>query len=137
MTFMNRVGTSQNMYQGKTKRVLCVCSAGILRSPTSAHILSAEPFNFNTRAAGASEEFALIPLDKVLIGWADVIICMEDEHLLKVTKLMDEMTSDTAHIEVYNVHCPDLYSYRDPDLVRYLTDTFTQIFNKETHVHTE
>ncbi len=43
---------SQNPYQGKYKRVLCVCSAGVLRSATTAVVLSKEPFNFNTRSAG-------------------------------------------------------------------------------------
>jgi predicted protein tyrosine phosphatase len=32
---MNRLGNCKNYHQGKFKRVLCVCSAGLLRSPTT------------------------------------------------------------------------------------------------------
>ena len=47
MSKMNRLANTQNKYQGKYKKVLCVCSAGLLRSPTAALVLSQEPFNFN------------------------------------------------------------------------------------------
>lgn len=57
---------AQNPYQGQYKRVLCVCSGGILRSPTAAWVFSNEPYSFNTRAAG-TESFALIRLDPALI----------------------------------------------------------------------
>ena len=48
----NRLGNSRNIYQGKDKRVLCVCSAGLLRSPTAANVLHKE-FGYNTRACGS------------------------------------------------------------------------------------
>ena len=52
MSLMNRLGNSKNPYQGDFKKVLCVCSAGLLRSPTAAWVLSNAPFNFNTREIG-------------------------------------------------------------------------------------
>src|SRR5258708_32622248 len=80
MTLMNRLGNITNRFQGKYKKVLCVCSAGLLRSPTAAFVLSQEPYNFNTRAVGIEEEFALIPIDRVVVEWADEIVCMQDRH---------------------------------------------------------
>ncbi len=77
---MNRLANAKNEFQGTAKKVLCVCSAGLLRSPTAAVVLASEPFGFNTRACGLSQEFALIPIDEVLIHWADEIVCMEREH---------------------------------------------------------
>ena len=59
----NRLGNVNNGFQGKFRRALCVCSAGLLRSPTLAEILSQAPYNFNTRAVGITKEFALIPID--------------------------------------------------------------------------
>lgn len=50
---MNRIANASNKFQGSYKRVLCVCSAGLLRSPTAALVLSKDPYNFNTRACGA------------------------------------------------------------------------------------
>jgi len=78
MSFMNRLANAKNPFQSDRKKVLCVCSAGLLRSPTDAWILSNEPFGFNTRAAGASDEYALIKLDQVLVEWADEVVVMEE-----------------------------------------------------------
>ena len=56
-----------NPYQGKDKRVLFVCSAGLLRSATAARIYASK---YNTRAAG-SANYALVPVSDELIAWAD------------------------------------------------------------------
>jgi len=64
MSLRNRIHNSSNPYQGKFKRVLCVCSAGLLRSPTTAFVLSQEPYNYNTRAAGIVDDYALVPVDE-------------------------------------------------------------------------
>lgn len=69
----NQLGNTRNMYQTEAKRVLVVCSAGLLRSPTGANVLHRE-FGYNTRAAGSSEDFALIPVSEALIYWADEIV---------------------------------------------------------------
>jgi small subunit ribosomal protein S1 len=67
----NRLGNVNNGFQGKFRHVLCVCSAGLLRSPTLAEILSQPPYNFNTRAVGIAKEFALIPIDMLSVSRID------------------------------------------------------------------
>lgn len=109
MSEMNRKYNSSNPAQGKYKRVLAVCSAGLLRSPTLAWLLSNEPYNFNTRAAGLDVGHALIPVDDVLLEWADEIICM-DEYQQKVLK---ERTTKP----VINLRIGDNFEYRDKGLV--------------------
>jgi hypothetical protein len=52
-----RIGNASNKYQGKYKRVLAVCSGGLLRSPTIAHTLAAEPYNYNTRSVGIDPDY--------------------------------------------------------------------------------
>ena len=69
----NRLGNVSNGFQGKFRRVLCVCSAGLLRSPTLAEILSQPPYNFNTRAVGIAKEFALIPIDMAHAAWSTLV----------------------------------------------------------------
>ena len=120
MTTLNRLATSRNAYQGVAKRVLCVCSAGLLRSPTVAWVLSNEPFNFNTRAAGCVSSFALIPLDDVLINWADEIVCMEREH----ADAIPENHGKPIHI----LYLPDNYPFRHPELVRLATEKLLAIY---------
>lgn len=117
MGFMNRLGNAGNRFQTPTDRVLCLCSAGLLRSPTAANVLHQE-FGFNTRAAGVSDEYALIPVDEVLIRWADEIVCVEHEVF---AKLMDKYAGDPmlqGHIKdkVTVLNVPDQYEWNDQQL---------------------
>ena len=90
MGIMNRLANCHNRFQGPERRVLCVCSAGLLRSPTAAWVLSNPPFLFNTRAAGIDPEFALIPVDQVLLEWADTIVCMTEDQRIDLEQMMEE-----------------------------------------------
>lgn len=74
----NQLGNVGNRFQGKAKKVLAVCSAGLLRSPTLANVLNIK-YGFNTRAVGADKEFALIPITQALIWWADEIVFVNFE----------------------------------------------------------
>ncbi len=81
MTFTatrNQMANITNPYQGSTKKVLCVCSAGLLRSPTLANVLN-ESLGYNTRACGTAENFALIPITEALIHWADEIVFVDED----------------------------------------------------------
>lgn len=114
----NRIANADNRYQNKYKRVLCVCSAGLLRSPTAAVVLSQEPFNFNTRAVGISQEFGLIPIDPVHVYWSDEIVCMSPEHTEVVENIIEKIRLDLGvRPHVYTLDIPDIYSYRDPELM--------------------
>ena len=115
---MNRLANCSNRYQGRYKRVLCVCSAGLLRSPTAAWVLSNEPYNYNTRAAGLSKEFALIPIDEVLLTWADQIVCMNAEQAEKIRSML----VDETPIVVLGI--PDSFTYRDEKLVSLIRESY-------------
>ena len=108
----NRLGNSRNIYQGKDKRVLCVCSAGLLRSPTAANVLHKE-FGYNTRACGVSEEYALIIFDEVLISWADEIVFMDKEHHLMAS---NQYAQSMKNKPIFILGVPDKYKYMDPEL---------------------
>lgn len=127
MSEMNRMYNCKNPYQGKYKRVLCVCSAGLLRSPTTALVLANEPFNYNTRAAGLDTDHALIAVDDVLLEWADEIVCMtksqEGELKLKTDKL------------VVCLNIPDSFAYRDSRLVTLIKNNYSkEVTNAQTKV---
>ena len=106
-------GVHSNSYQGDYKRVLTVCSANMLRSPTMAHVLSAEPYNFNTRSAGTSD-FALIPVTNDLLMWADEIVCADSEHTTVINKMLQKLDIDKPLI---NLRIPDVYEYRNEGLI--------------------
>jgi len=119
---MNRLANTQNEYQGDFKKVLCVCSAGLLRSPTAALVLSQEPYNFNTRCAGTSREYALVLVDEFLLKWADEIVCMDGYQQNDVWKLMTDEQYET--IRVLNLGIDDDYRYRDPILMKLIAERY-------------
>jgi predicted protein tyrosine phosphatase len=122
---MNRLGNVTNRFQNrdKHKRVVCVCSAGLLRSPTAAVVLSQAPWYYNTRAAGLVPEFALVPLDQVLLEWADEIVVMTSEQELDVSCRLDNLHLETP---VVCLNIPDNFSYRDPELVRLIIESYNR-----------
>lgn len=115
---LNKLSNTKNPYQGSYKKVLCICSAGLLRSPTMAYVLSQEPFNFNTRAAGMDEEFALISVDDYIVNWAEEIVFAEQDHY-------DEFVERFGAPTVYKIlDIPDKYEYRNPELVKLIKDAY-------------
>lgn len=124
----NRLSNSKNHYQGSRKKVLCVCSAGLLRSPTLAWILSNEPFGYNTRAVGTSQEYALIPLDEVHLHWADAVVFV-DEGNYSVAKYDNEELINNMECHVLSI--PDKYPFRDEELVKIATEQLKKVFLTE------
>lgn len=122
----NQLSNVKNPYQGNYKKVLFVCSAGLLRSATAAHVFSGEPYNWNTRTAGVSVEYALNPVTEALLEWADKVYCMEPEHLEDLKHIFGDIVDDLLErrgndfIEVLNI--PDTFPYRDPQLVKLLQE---------------
>jgi len=113
-----------NVWQGDSKRVLCLCSANMLRSPTMQVVLSMPPYNYNTRSAG-TYEFALIPVTADLIGWADEIVCADTEHAEKIAKIIQAYNLEDK--PVVNLRIPDHYEYRNPELIGLIRKRYDEI----------
>jgi len=132
----NQMGVIFNSYQGSTKKVLTVCSAGCLRSPTAAHILSSDPFNFNTRCAGTSTEYAIVPVTEALIVWADVILVMDEQQQRHINDMQNVLATEASNMfnydykQVINLDIDDNYGYRDPQLVEIMTKKFAELFSE-------
>jgi predicted protein tyrosine phosphatase len=125
MTTFNRLHNMRNPNQGSNKKVLCVCSAGLLRSPTLAWILSNEPFNFNTRAVGTSSEYALIVLDEVQLQWADAVVFVDDDNYRVACYDHKELLDNMEH---HVLEIPDMYKFRHPKLVEAATAQLKEAF---------
>ena len=126
MTSFNRLHNTRNPNQGKAKKVLCVCSAGLLRSPTLAWVLSNEPFNFNTRAVGTSNDYALIVLDEVQLQWADAVVFVDDSNYITACYEHKELIDNMEH---YVLQIPDVYQFRHPKLVEIATEQLKEVFS--------
>jgi predicted protein tyrosine phosphatase len=127
----NRLGNCHNKYQDLVAfpRTLALCSAGMLRSPTIAWILSNPPYNRNTRAAGCSPEYALIPLDQVLLEWADEIVCAQDDHFSCVKEMHDKLEREIENKNktFYCLNIPDEFKYRDERLVKMIQEELKRV----------
>lgn len=121
MSYMNRLSNAKNEFQGEYKRVLCVCSAGVLRSPTAALVLSQEPYSFNTRAAGLNEEYALILVDDILLTWAQEIVCMDVKQAGQIGRML-EQAGLSRKVTVLNI--PDNFEYRDGRLIKMIREKY-------------
>lgn len=131
----NQIGVIENRFQTQAKRVLTVCSAGCLRSPTAAWLLSTDPWNFNTRSCGTEHEFAIVPLSPVLVAWADDIVVMEEWHMPPVMEIQAALAKEREGIftmaPVHILDIPDDFAFRDPELVEILHTQFREIFPVE------
>lgn len=110
----NQNNVCLNACQGDATKVLCVCSAGVLRSPTMANVLN-QTFGYNTRAVGTIIGFALIPLTEALICWADEIVFVDfDTYDALDVVIKEDITEYGCKITYLNI--PDDYDYNDPIL---------------------
>ena len=110
----NQLANVGNRFQTQAKKVVVVCSAGLLRSPTAANVLHSK-YGFNTRAVGADKEFALIPLTQALIWWADEIVFVNhDAFLLLDQEERDEIESVAVKVIVLKIE--DDFDWMDADL---------------------
>jgi len=125
----NRIGNCSNIHQGEYKKVLAVCSAGLLRSPTIAWVLSQKPYQYNCRAAGYVNDYALIKVDHVLLQWADEIVCADTEHYFFIKDLMGELNIEKPLLDM---KLPDVYEYRHPKLVKLIKEKYKQYLESKS-----
>lgn len=104
-----RINPWENPYQGKDKRVLFVCSAGILRSATGARMYAQK---YNTRSCG-SYEWALIPISNDLIAWAQEIVFVNKDNFDQVK---EGFSLEGKTVIVLDI--PDNHEHMAPELQR-------------------
>lgn len=119
----NQLANTQNRFQGKTKKVLTVCSAGLLRSPTIASVLHTE-YGYNVRACGVSEEYALIQISTALLAWADLVVFADSEHYHTVKEYLH--TNQPFVV----LDLPDEFGYNDTKLVEEIKLKLKNYFEK-------
>jgi len=109
-----------NPYQGKDKRVLFVCSAGILRSATAARIYAKK---YNTRCAG-SMGYALIPVTHELVLWAQEIVFVNKENYDETIKHF-HLEDFPCLVKVLDI--PDQYEHMHPELIAHFEEQYENV----------
>ena len=118
----NTQGVCFNYYQGEAKRVLTVCSASVLRSPTAAVVLNQE-YGYNTKAAGVSLEYAIVPVTGKLLTWCQEIVVMENWQAHEIIEMLEIMGIDRP---VICLNIDDNYYYMQPELVSIIKQRYDQ-----------
>lgn len=115
-------GILNNPHQGSKKKIVFVCSAGVLRSATASHIYADK---FNTRCAGTLRA-ALIPFSENLCAWADEIVFVNKENYLQANPSWVFLYKEK--IKVLDI--PDTYGYMDKTLVEIIKTQYEKaVFN--------
>jgi predicted protein tyrosine phosphatase len=118
---LNQLYNVGNSSQGSTKKVLTVCSAGLLRSATLQNFLIRE-YGYNVRNCGTVESYALIPISEALVTWADEIVFVNKENF-------DMVRMDLAELDVldkcYVLDIPDIYNFNAPALIEICREQYS------------
>lgn len=111
------------------KRVLCVCSIGMLRSATMQVVFSRE-FNFNCRAVGVRHN-ALVQVSEALVVWADEIVCadgeVQEELFRQIDEHFDEPESTEIKGKVVHLSIPDDFDFMEPVLQNIILDRYKKL----------
>lgn len=107
-----RDGVVSNPFQGTDKKVLFVCSMGILRSATAARIYA---HKYNTRCAGSWDD-ALIPLTLTMIAWANEVVFVNEENYQNAVADYGEDVFKETPTRVLDI--PDKYPHKHPELIK-------------------
>lgn len=113
----SRAGVVDNPWQGKDKRVLFICSMGILRSATGARLYADR---YNTRSCGTWDD-ALIPLTYNLLAWANEIVFVNKQNYQGAVA---KFGSDINNLNIKVLDIPDFYEHMAPELVQAFYDQY-------------
>jgi predicted protein tyrosine phosphatase len=119
----NQMYNALNDAQGSTKRVLTVCSAGLLRSATLQNLLIRE-YGYNVRNCGTVQSYALIMISEALCVWADEIVFVNQENYDMVKNDIINMGMEKKCIIL---DIPDIYNFNETALVNICREQYSLV----------
>lgn len=105
---------------GPVLKVLFVCEANRLRSPTAETIFRGYP-SIQVKSAGVGKE-ATIPVTIELLEWADLIFVMEKRQRNIIHSRFKEIYQRKR---IFCLYIPDEFEFMDPDLIELLETKVT------------
>ena len=92
--------------------ILFLCSQNKRRSLTAEKIFDGK-HGYTVRSAG-TENNSRVKVTPGLLGWADIIYCMEKKHLRRIKEKYQDIICEK---KVINLNIPDDYNYMDEGLI--------------------
>ncbi|MBR7001185.1 MAG: protein tyrosine phosphatase [Neisseriaceae bacterium] len=96
-------------------QILFLCSQNKQRSLTAEKIF--DGYNGHTVRSAGTENNARIKVTAGLIGWADIIFCMEQKHIRRTREKYGDKLQNKKLI---CLHIPDKFAFMDEALQRLL-----------------
>jgi predicted protein tyrosine phosphatase len=106
-------------------KVLFVCDANRLRSPTAEAIFAGRP-HLDVKSAGLAKQ-ATVPVSIALLEWADLIFVMEKRHRNIIQSRFKEIYQRKRIICLY---IPDDFEFMDPELIGLLEERVSPYLEK-------
>lgn len=103
--------------------LLFLCSQNKRRSLTAEKLFDGQN-GHQARSAG-TENNARLKLTLGLVGWADIIFCMEKKHVRRLKEKYSDIIADKT---VICLNIPDDYSYMDDDLCELFESVVPEYF---------
>jgi len=79
-------------------------------------------YGYNTRAAGVDTDHALVPVDVVLIKWADEIVCMDQWQAARIEEIADLQGFTPPLIRQLGI--PDSYEWMNEELQHFILKSY-------------
>ena len=92
-------------------KLLFLCSQNKRRSLTAEKIF--DGFNGHKARSAGTEQNARIKVSPGLLGWADIIFCMEKKHLRRIKEKYPDII---AHKKIVCLYINDDYEFMDREL---------------------
>jgi predicted protein tyrosine phosphatase len=107
-------------------KILFVCDANRLRSPTAEAIFTGRP-HLDVKSAGLAKQ-ATVPLTVELLEWADIIFVMEKRQRNVIQSRFKEIY---RHKRIICLYIPDDFEFMDRELIRLLEERVSPYLNSD------
>ena len=102
-------------------KILFLCSQNKRRSLTAEKIFNG--INGHTVKSAGTENNSRVKVTPEIIGWADIIYCMEKKH---VRRIRDKYNNLLTGKDVVCLNIPDEYAFMDEELIDLLTNEYRE-----------
>ncbi len=106
-------------------KLLFICSQNKRRSLTAEKLFDGYKC-YQARSAG-TESNSRIKVTEGLLGWADIIFCMEKKHIRRIKEKYPEVLADK---KVICLNIDDEYEYMDEELCAVLESSVDEYLNE-------
>lgn len=104
-------------------KLLFICSRNRQRSLTAEKLF--DGYNNHQAKSAGTENNSRVKITQGMIGWADIIFCMEKKH---VRRIKERFADEVSGKKIVCLNIPDEYEYMDKELCDILESSIDEYF---------